>query len=125
MFRINALERITIIISRGRDLPNSLTWSMLMGGLPPRIRPSTRAAAASFDLALIGMPFSFRSLFVPMGDTWLACLAMSCGRTQRRDSGTPISDDTARTKVGSRIATACHSRHMRRRSCSVSSVYSP
>ena len=68
MFRINALERITTIISRGRDRPNSLTWSMLMGGLPPRIRPSTRAAAASFDLALIGMPFSFRSLFVPMGD---------------------------------------------------------
>ena len=124
MFRINALSA-SPPSSRGAEIgrirsPGPCSW-----GSSSRIRPSTRAAAASFDLALVGMPFSFRSLFVPMGDTWLVCLAMSCGRTQRRDSGTPISDDTARTRVGSRIATACHSRHMRRRSGSVSSVYSP
>ena len=130
MFRINALARITIIISRGSARPNSLTWSMDSGGRPPRTRPSTRACAASADrgLAAAGSPPGASALPVsppPMGLTLLVCLAISWGRIHCKLFGTPISSLTARTFAGSLIATACHSLHMRLRSASSSSVYSP
>ena len=60
-----------------------------------------------------------------MGLTLLVCLAISWGRIHCKLFGTPISSLTARTFAGSLIATACHSLHMRLRSASSSSVYSP
>ena len=130
MFRISALARITIIISRGSARPNSLTWSMLSGGRPPRTRPSTRACAASADrgFADAGSPPGASALPdspPPIGLTLLVCLAISWGRIHCSDFGTPIFSLTPRTRSGSRIATACHSSHMRTRSRSLSSVYSP
>ena len=78
MFLMSALDRMTTIISRGRLRPNSLTWSMVIGGLPPRMIPSTRAAAAS---ALRGSawnrPAASRSFVVPIGATCDVWRAMS------------------------------------------------
>ena len=94
-----------------------------MGGLPPLIKPSTLADAACELRGSTTSPN--RSFSVPTGATWLCCRAMSCGRTQRSDGGTPISSLVFNTAPGSRIATACHSRHIRLRACSSSSVYKP